>query len=146
MCFPRSGYVPSGPVAGRRVSGVARTWLVITVPGADQSATEDARLRKQRRGPGIRASRQSARHAREGRPQDVELGPGLAEKQKIKHYYGLGEAQLRRYYRMVVAKKGNTGDQMLGLCERRLDNVVRRAGYTKTRRRLVRASCMATSS
>jgi small subunit ribosomal protein S4 len=60
-------------------------------------------------------------------------GLASAEKQKIKHYYGLGEAQLRRYYRMVVAKKGNTGDQMLGLCERRLDNVIRRAGYTKTR-------------
>jgi small subunit ribosomal protein S4 len=60
-------------------------------------------------------------------------GLASAEKQKIKHYYGLGERQLRRYYQMVVAKKGNTGDQMLALCERRLDNVVRRAGLTKTR-------------
>jgi small subunit ribosomal protein S4 len=34
---------------------------------------------------------------------------------------------------MVVAKKGNTGDQILSLCERRLDNVIRRAGFTKTR-------------
>jgi len=60
-------------------------------------------------------------------------GLASAEKQKIKHYYGLGERQLRRYYNMVVAKKGNTGDQMLTLCERRLDNVIRRAGLTKTR-------------
>jgi len=60
---------------------------------------------------------------------------GLAsqEKQKIKHYYGLLERQLRRYYHLVVSKKGNTGDQILALCERRLDNVIRRAGLTKTR-------------
>jgi small subunit ribosomal protein S4 len=60
---------------------------------------------------------------------------GLAsqEKQKIKHYYGLLEKQLRRYYDLVSAKKGNTGEQILAMCERRLDNVVRRAGLTKTR-------------
>lgn len=60
-------------------------------------------------------------------------GKASAEKQKIKHFYGLGERQLRRYYHMVRSKKGNTGEQLLSLCERRLDNVVRRAGYTKTR-------------
>jgi small subunit ribosomal protein S4 len=60
-------------------------------------------------------------------------GLASAEKQKIKHYYGLGEQQLRRYYHMVVAKKGDTGAQMLALCERRLDNVIRRSGLTKTR-------------
>jgi small subunit ribosomal protein S4 len=60
-------------------------------------------------------------------------GKAAAEKQKIKHYYGLGERQLRRYYHSVVQKKGNTGEQVLTLCERRLDNVIRRAGFTKTR-------------
>ena len=60
-------------------------------------------------------------------------GKASAEKQKIKHYYGLGERQLRRYYNMVKSKKGNTGEQILTICERRLDNVVRRAGFTKTR-------------
>src|SRR5690349_5568767 len=60
-------------------------------------------------------------------------GKASAEKQKIKHYYGLGERQLRKYYHMVAAKKGNTGEQLLSLCERRLDNVIRRAGFTKTR-------------
>src|SRR3954463_4123521 len=60
---------------------------------------------------------------------------GLAsqEKQKIKHYYGLLEKQLRRYYHQVASKKGNTGEQVLSLCERRLDNVIRRSGFTKTR-------------
>jgi len=60
-------------------------------------------------------------------------GKASAAKQKIKHYYGLGEKPLRRYYHLVVAKKGNTGEQLLSLCERRLDNVIRRAGLTKTR-------------
>jgi small subunit ribosomal protein S4 len=60
-------------------------------------------------------------------------GLALREKQKIKHYYGLGERQLRRFFDSVRHKKGNTGQQMLQLLERRLDNVVRRAGFTKTR-------------
>lgn len=60
-------------------------------------------------------------------------GAALAEKQKIKHHYGLCERQLRRYYQSVARKKGNTGEQLLLLCERRLDNVVRRAGFTRTR-------------
>ena len=70
-------------------------------------------------------------HTRGRRPSNYGLA--LMEKQKIKHYYGLGERQLRRYFGDVVHKKGNTGEQMLTLCERRLDNVVRRAGFTRTR-------------
>ncbi len=60
-------------------------------------------------------------------------GTALAEKQKIKHYYGLGERQLRRYFDNSSRGKGNTGTDLLVMCERRLDNVVRRAGFTKTR-------------
>ena len=60
-------------------------------------------------------------------------GQGLQEKQKIKHYYGLGERQLRRYFADVSRKKGNTGEMLLLYCERRLDNVVRRAGFALTR-------------
>lgn len=60
-------------------------------------------------------------------------GTALAEKQKIKYYYGLGERQLRRYYAKAQAGKGNTAVDLLLMCERRLDNVVRRAGLTKTR-------------
>jgi small subunit ribosomal protein S4 len=55
------------------------------------------------------------------------------EKKKIKHYYGVGERQLRRYFDAVAHKKGNSGEMLLLLCERRLDNVIRRAGFTKTR-------------
>jgi small subunit ribosomal protein S4 len=73
-------------------------------------------------------------------------GLASAEKQKIKHYYGPGEKQLfRRYYHLVSSKKGNTGEQILTMCERRPDNVVRRAGSTKTRPQ-ARGSSMAISS
>lgn len=60
-------------------------------------------------------------------------GQALKEKQKIKHYYGLGERQLRRYFGKAGRMKGNTGENLLLMCERRLDNIVRRAGFTKTR-------------
>ncbi|MCS5629632.1 MAG: 30S ribosomal protein S4 [Pirellulaceae bacterium] len=60
-------------------------------------------------------------------------GLALQEKQKIKHYYGLGERQLRRYFAGVSRKSGNTGELLLQMCERRLDNVVRRAGFAQTR-------------
>lgn len=70
-------------------------------------------------------------HTRGRRPSNY--GAALQEKQKIKHYYGLGERQLRRYFEKVTHSKGNTAEQLLQLCERRLDNVVRRAGLAKTR-------------
>ena len=70
-------------------------------------------------------------HTRGRRPSNY--GMALMEKQKIKHFYGLGERQLRRYFNSVTRKKGNTGENLLVVCERRLDNVVRRTGFTKTR-------------
>ena len=60
-------------------------------------------------------------------------GQSLAEKQKIKYYYGLGERQLRRLFDTARRQKGNTGSHLLELCERRLDNVVRRAGFAASR-------------
>ena len=70
-------------------------------------------------------------HTRPRRPSNYGLA--LAEKQKIKHYYGLGERQLRRYFGNVSHKKGNTGELLLMMCEGRFDNVLRRAGVAKTR-------------
>lgn len=70
-------------------------------------------------------------HTRGRRPSNYGLA--LREKQKIKHYYGLGERQLRRYFDRATRLKGNTGQQLLLICERRLDNVVRRAGFAMTR-------------
>lgn len=63
----------------------------------------------------------------------TNYGLAMQEKQKIKYYYGLREKQLRRYFDKARRHKGNTGEELLVLCERRLDNVVRRAGYTLTR-------------
>lgn len=70
-------------------------------------------------------------HTRPRRPSNY--GAALKEKQKVKHYYGLGERQLRRYFDKASRQRGNTGEQLLLICERRLDNVVRRAGFAKTR-------------
>lgn len=62
-----------------------------------------------------------------------KYGEAMREKQKIKYYYGLGERQLRRTFDNARRKPGNTGENLLLLCERRLDSVVRLAGLTKTR-------------
>ncbi len=70
-------------------------------------------------------------HTRRKKP--TNYGLALTEKQKIKYYYGFRERQLRKYFKEGRRLKGNTGENLLILCERRLDNVVRRAGFTKTR-------------
>jgi len=68
---------------------------------------------------------------RRRKPSNYALG--LIEKQKIKYYYGLRERQLRLYFDAAKREQGNTGEQLLILCERRLDNVIRRAGLAETR-------------
>ncbi len=70
-------------------------------------------------------------HTRGRRPSNY--GTALKEKQKVKHYYGLGERQLRRYFEKATGETGNTGEHLLLICERRIDNVVRRAGFSKSR-------------
>jgi small subunit ribosomal protein S4 len=78
-----------------------------------------------------RGSQPPGMHTRFRRPSNY--GMALMEKQKIKHYYGLGERQLRRYFDKATQQKGNTGENLLLLCEQRLDNVIRRIGLAKTR-------------
>lgn len=70
-------------------------------------------------------------HKRRKKP--TTYGLGLAEKQKIKFHYGLRDRQLNRYFAKARRMQGNTGEQLLCICECRLDNVVRRAGFTGTR-------------
>lgn len=62
-----------------------------------------------------------------------EYGLAMREKKKIKHYYGLHERQLVRFYQLATKSPENTGTELLVLCERRLDNAVRRAGFARTR-------------
>ena len=61
------------------------------------------------------------------------FGQGMREKQKIKYYYGLRERQLRRYFNEARRLPGNTGERLMVMCECRLDNIIRRAGLTRTR-------------
>ena len=58
----------------------------------------------------------------------------LAEKQKVKFIYGILEKQFRGYYESAAAAPGKTGENLLQLMERRLDNVVFRLGFAQTRR------------
>ncbi|WGH25219.1 MAG: 30S ribosomal protein S4 [Candidatus Shikimatogenerans bostrichidophilus] len=56
----------------------------------------------------------------------------LLEKQKLKYIYGILEKQLKKMFNIVYKKKGITGDLLLQMCERRLDNVVYRIGYANS--------------
>ena len=62
-----------------------------------------------------------------------EYGRQLNEKQKLKITYGLREKQFRLTFKKAAQKKGITGDNLLQLLERRLDNVVYRLGFAPTR-------------
>ncbi|RME12157.1 MAG: 30S ribosomal protein S4, partial [Aquificota bacterium] len=65
----------------------------------------------------------------------TEYGIRLMEKQKLKFLYGgLREKQFRKYFDEASRSKGNTGQVLLQLLERRLDNVVYRLGFASTRR------------
>ncbi len=63
-----------------------------------------------------------------------QYGTQLREKQKAKALYGILERQFANYYTEASRKVGNTAEQLLQLLERRLDNVVYRAGFGATRR------------
>lgn len=67
------------------------------------------------------------------RGKQSEYGLRLREKQKLKRFYGILEAQFRRYYSLATRAVGNTGEQLLSILERRLDNVVHRLGMAVSR-------------
>jgi small subunit ribosomal protein S4 len=67
------------------------------------------------------------------RRKQSEHGIRLVEKQKIMHYYGMREQQLRRFFDLARRIKGDTGHNFLILCESRLDNVVCIAGLALSR-------------
>lgn len=56
----------------------------------------------------------------------------LIEKQKLRAQYNLAEKQLRNYYKKAFKREGNTGDNLVGMLESRLDNVVLRGGFART--------------
>src|SRR6266567_778870 len=68
-----------------------------------------------------------------GRPKDSEYLFQVREKQKARRIYGVLERQFRGYYAEASRKRGKTGENLLQILESRLDNVVYRAGFAKSR-------------
>jgi small subunit ribosomal protein S4 len=62
-----------------------------------------------------------------------QYGRQLREKQKVKRFYGVAERQFRKYIALALKTKGNTGDALFSILERRLDNVVFRLGFANSR-------------
>ena len=63
-----------------------------------------------------------------------EYGVRLREKQKVKRYYGILNGQFMRYFHKAERMKGNTGETLLQLMERRLDNVVYKVNFAQSRK------------
>ena len=79
-------------------------------------------------------SKQSKRQPRRTNRKVSEYGTQLKEKQKAKFIYGVLEKQFRAYYDKAKTMQGVTGENLLGLLERRIDNVVFRLGIAATRK------------
>lgn len=80
-------------------------------------------------------------HGKDKKPKIVGYGLQLREKQKARRYYQVLEGQFRNLYEKAVNQKGITGELMLSMLERRLDNVLYRMGFATSRaqgRQLVR--------
>jgi len=69
----------------------------------------------------------------QGRIKLSEYAVRLREKQKVRRIYGVLERQFQSYYFDATRRKGRTGEEMLGILESRLDNVVHRLGFANTR-------------
>lgn len=68
---------------------------------------------------------------RRGKASEYSLR--LREKQKVKRYYGIFERQFRKYFDLASRRPGNTGDALMAILERRLDNIVTRLGFATSR-------------
>ena len=79
-------------------------------------------------------NKKSNRQPKQRRRQESEYGQQLREKQKAKFIYGVLEKQFRGYYDKAKKLEGVTGDNLMLLLETRLDNVVFRLGFARTRK------------
>jgi small subunit ribosomal protein S4 len=75
---------------------------------------------------------QHGRNAR--RSKLIGYGEQLREKQRVKRIYNLLEGQFRNYFEKAASQKGVTGENLLAMLERRLDNVIYRLGFAMSRR------------
>jgi len=76
---------------------------------------------------------------RRGRTSDYAVH--LREKQKVKRYYGVLEKQFRIYFHKAERIRGNTGEALLGILERRLDNVIYKMNFAPSRRQARQIIC-----
>lgn len=97
--------------------------------GVSLCGKEKCALKRRQAPPGVHGPAQAMR-----RPRVSSYGIQLREKQKAKRLYNVMERQFRRYFEAATQKKGNTADFLIQILERRLDNVVYRLGFAKTRR------------
>lgn len=72
-------------------------------------------------------------HGPKGSRSGSQYGKQLREKQKVKRIYGLMEKQFRKYVEEALKQRGNTGELLLSLLERRLDNTLYRLGFAPSR-------------
>jgi len=80
-----------------------------------------------------RRSYPPGQHGQSRRTRATEYGTQLREKQKLRRVYGMQEKQFLKTYHSAVRRKGITGEHLLSLLERRLDNVVYRLGFGSSR-------------
>jgi small subunit ribosomal protein S4 len=105
------------PLTGPRLKVIRR--LGTPLPGLTRKSAE-----KRPRPPG--------QHGAARRATKTDYRKRLEEKQKLRFHYGISERQLRRYFAEAVRRRGVTGETLLSLLERRLDNVVFRLGLAPT--------------
>lgn len=91
----------------------------------DRCYTDKCAIEKRAFPPGV--------HGNSFRRKASEFGIQLREKQKVKRIYGMLEKQFRRFFAEASRRKGMTGENLLVLLERRLDNVVYRIGFASSR-------------
>ena len=94
----------------------------VTAGGARTDGQAGAKTESKQRGQGRKRQRRQS-----------EYGQQLSEKQSTKRQYGLREKQFRRYFELASKTPAATGERLLQLLETRLDNVVYRLGYGKSR-------------
>lgn len=97
--------------------------------GVSLCGRENCAAKKRNYPPGVHGPKQMRR-----RPRLSSYGLQLREKQKAKRYFNVLENQFRRYFEEASRKKGNTAEVLIQLLEVRLDNVIYRLGFAKTRR------------
>ncbi|OJI06452.1 30S ribosomal protein S4 [bacterium CG10_46_32] len=95
-------------------------------PDLDKTGTAKSPLSRKAYHPGVHGPRGMRRKI-------SSYGTQLREKQKAKRMYGILEKQFRNYYEKAIKTEGDTGAVILGMLESRLDNVVYRLGFAKTR-------------